>query len=257
MFNFKKEPNFHNLWDTSAACWATDYFMAICALFCIYKMIQYRRKLPDILAKKEKTLEVSLTQYKMVLDMNTLCLIFLAMVGISAGIKHQFLSFDGMNETFIANFMWILSALGLVGLFSTFLINTYMSIIKISRDNIKYLIAFIATTVVLVVGFLGHNADNYLGSTISTVSLVATGMMMFRFCFQNCNFLAIKKRLFFGPAIAQIAFGYTFDVLRSGCSIPFAWSSGCPFPDWFNHNAVLHIVWGLAQCCYCLSYIYV
>jgi len=255
--NFQIEPNFQHLWDTSVACWATDYFMAVCAIFSIYKIFQYRQKLPAMIAKKEKNLQVSLTQYKVVLDMNSLCLAFLAIVGISAGIKHQFLSFDGMNETFIANLMWFLSAVGLIGLFSTFLINTYMTIIKISRENFKYLVMFIGATIVSIIGFLLLNADNYLGSTISMVSLLATGMMMFRFCFNKCNFLAIKKRLFFGPAIAQIAFGFTFDILRSGCSIPFAWSSGCPFPDWFNHNAVLHLIWGLAQCCYCLSYIYV
>merc|ERR1711881_270587 len=49
-------------------------------------------------------------------------------------------------------------------------------------------------------------------------------------------------KVFVGVGIQLIYVIYYME-LRKKCNLPYAFSQhGCPFPDWFNHNAVLHLV---------------
>ena len=63
------------------------------------------------------------------------------------------------------------------------------------------------------------------------------------------NCFHFNKNLFYFSLIIQfVMMGLYIGVFSSGCSKVEAYESGsCLFPDWFNHNAVLHVVIALGM----------
>ena len=256
--------------DASIACYLTDYLISIVTFYCAYQHIQFYKGTTDF-NFKNGTLSPSEIYRKYFSFCWSRHLIFSGLATIFAGIEHQFKA-DEQKLTFI----WNMAGFCVGMAFVTIAISPFMfgcqnwfhnsklfgfgevyqecaqspdhleNFEKGSEKLVKsctkkyYIImglGLILAIEELQFQYIGF--DKLLFAAL-LIMLLASILISFKSKSEK-NYVKINLPLAVISIVTVFVYVYFYIAyLHEGCTVPKAYPKTCLFPDWFNHNAVLH-----------------
>jgi len=236
--------NFVYPYDMSLACWATDYLMFIGSLYnCKTLLNRYRSRLQDIIKKKDlKISNEKLSRQKLVIALNICYVFLLGLSGLFGGIKHQFFY---KGEHYIGRVLWFFACITSSSLSPVCIMTPFLTLKALSKKGRN----LIVSCVILFSGMLAIEEFIYekitLGGILLGSVLVMTIISLISTVLYSCGddqIIRFRKSRYFPGTIFLTSFAFWYTSIYPVCSQPSAFEKGCPVPDWFNHNALLHIV---------------
>ena len=227
----------------SFACWATDYLMFIGSLYNCKKLLKYRSKLQDIVKKKDlKISNEKLSRQKLVIAFNISYVFLLGLSGLLGGIKHQFFY---KGEHYIGRVLWFFACITSSSLSPVCIMTPFLTLQALSKKAKKLIVAsVIVFSAVLATEEFIYEKITMGGILLGSV-LVMTAISVFSsilYCCGNDQVIRFRKSRYFPGTIILTTFAFWYTSIYPICTQPSAFEKGCPVPDWFNHNALLHIV---------------
>lgn len=227
----------------SFACWATDYLMFFGSLYNCAKLYKYQAKLTEIVTKKEIEISNSkLSRQKLVIKFNICYVFLLGLSGLLGGVKHQFF-FKG--EHYIGRILWFFACITSSALSPICIMTPFLTLYEFSEKtqrNIVRGICFISV-IIAIEEFIYEYIT--MGGILLSSILVTTFLSVISallYVAGNKSIIRFRKRRFFPGTILLTCFAIWYAMNDPICSQPLASEKGCPVPDWFNHNALLHCV---------------
>ena len=219
--------NYKNNYDESISCYLSDFVLSIISFY--YSNIVY-----DKYIIYEGDIQIKNIYYYLFLTN-----LFLGICSFLGGITH--LHFYKTHKIFWRLTIIFTSITNLM-LFTLILLLTF----KINTNIIKNL--NILFCILLFITNIGNDNEiiNYFG-IISYIIIPIFSILFLKGFKSNKIFYNNSQNKFMISMF--LFFSYTFIYiinLRKNCSIPNAFNKKCIFPDWFNHNSMLHLIYSIS-----------
>lgn len=229
--------------DISTACYLTDYLFTFTSFVLAKKLMSYHDKLPGIVTKKEGKNEAEglLGQRQLMIKMAALFNAFLGASFFFGGIQHQFC----YDATFPCHkYPWMIAqALGnpALPLISCIPLLTCLRLTTPEQlHRVKTAVAVIALVFSIEEAILEIITFGRVILLGNAVILLLCGFTTIFRSYRTVEYSTVKL---FSGLFLQLGYVYFYLKILSICGVPHGFRDhGCPFPDWFNHNAVLHLV---------------
>lgn len=232
--------------DTSFACYFTDYMLAILLLYLylkisnldknhtleMLKLSRFRAEIPLKIFHQKSNFILKLLKFSIVFELIT-CLL--------GGLFHQFFPtyqkiFDyAGNFNLLASFYLFLAILLLMT-------EENVKIFNFVEDHLGKMVALLILeeNIFHFIGFKKLKFLNYLVTLLMVTVLKLPTIQDAEI--KILNFYKFSYQL--AMILACLTAGLYLKI-EAGCRVPRAFEQGsCPLPDYFNHNAVMHLMLG-------------
>lgn len=226
-----EETNYLFGYDSSTATWLTDFIW--CAITIYLCKIVYKKY-----NSQKKGYIKNIFLYLFLINL------FIVLTTFFGGITHLLFY---KNNTLLNKIFWKLTII-----FTSIASILFIGLIILLTFNIKNLYVlnlsiFIICCLILLLELISNTNYVEYFSLTSYILIPILSIPLLSNLKKNSSIKTFAHNKFIFAMLLFFCYTAFYSLyLKNICSIPNAYKKGCIFPDWFNHNAILHIIYAIA-----------